>query len=104
MSNDGHGSRRDRGAESNGTVPSTRATGDGAVDLDVSWLVPADLDAVDALARLQVAASRRGRWLQLHGADGGLAELLEFVGLSDVVRLCPCCRSSVQRCDPPMRS
>jgi hypothetical protein len=28
-----------------------------AVALDVSWLVPADLDAVDALARLQVAAA-----------------------------------------------
>jgi ABC-type transporter Mla MlaB component len=63
----------------------------GIVDLDVSWLVPADLDAVDALARLQVAASRRGHRLQLHGANGGLAELLELVGLGDVVHLCPSC-------------
>jgi ABC-type transporter Mla MlaB component len=62
-----------------------------AVDLDVSWLVPADLDAVDALARLQVAAARRGRHLQLHGCAGGLSELITFVGLSDVVRPCPCC-------------
>jgi hypothetical protein len=62
-----------------------------AVDLDVSWLVPADLDAVDALARLQVAAARRGRQLQLHGCAGGLSELITFVGLSDVVRACPCC-------------
>jgi len=30
------------------------------VDLDVSWLVPADLAAVDALARLQLAAARCG--------------------------------------------
>ena len=63
-----------------------------SVDLDVAWLVPADLSAVDALARLQVAASRCGRQLKLHGANGGLVELLEFVGLGDVVHLCPCCR------------
>jgi ABC-type transporter Mla MlaB component len=61
------------------------------VDLDVSWLVPADVNAVDALARLHLAAIRRGRWVQLHGAAGGLAELLEFFGLGDVVRVCPRC-------------
>ena len=91
MSNDEHESWPDRCAWSNATTWSATTT--GAVDLDVAWLVPADLSAIDALARLQVAASRRGRWLQLHGADGGLAELLEFVGLGDVVHLCPCCRS-----------
>ena len=87
---------------------SARAPGDDAVDLDVSWLVPADLGAVDALARLQVAASRCGRRLQLHGVDGGLAELLEFVGLSDVLDPCPWClrglppvRSSRPRAEPP---
>jgi hypothetical protein len=62
------------------------------IDLDVSWLVPPDLGAVDALARLQVAASRCGRSLQLHGACAGLPELLEFVGLGDVFHLCECCR------------
>jgi ABC-type transporter Mla MlaB component len=61
------------------------------IDLDVSWLVPADLGAVDALARLQVTASRCGRSLQLHGACGGLPELLEFLGLVDVLHLCACC-------------
>lgn len=66
----------------------------GVVDLDVSWLVPADLRAVDALARLQLVATRcRGR-LVLHGADGGLVELLDFVGLGDVLYLCPCCRGA----------
>jgi ABC-type transporter Mla MlaB component len=90
-SNGDHLSRRDGGVPWNGSGPSARAAGDGVVDLDVSWLVPADLAAVDALARLQVAASRCGRRLRLHGADGGLAELLEFVGLSDIVHLCPCC-------------
>jgi ABC-type transporter Mla MlaB component len=65
------------------------------VDLDVSWLVPADLCAVDALARLQLAAARRGRSLQLHGACGGLPELLEFYGLREVLHMCGCC----QPCD-----
>jgi ABC-type transporter Mla MlaB component len=62
-----------------------------AIDLDVSWLVPADLGAVDALARLQVTATRCGRSLQLHGACGGLPELLEFFGLVGVLHLCECC-------------
>ena len=61
------------------------------VDLDVSWLVPADLCAVDALARLHVTASRCGRSLQLHGACGGLPELLDFYGLGDVLHMCGCC-------------
>lgn len=61
------------------------------IDLDVSWLVPADLGAVDALARLQVTAARCGRSLQLHGARGGLPELLDFLGLVDVLHLCRCC-------------
>jgi ABC-type transporter Mla MlaB component len=91
MSNDDEERRRERATRPDGTAPSGRRTGCDAVDLDVSWLVPADLSAVDALARLQLAADRRGRWLQLHGADQGLAELLELVGLSDVVRVCPYC-------------
>jgi hypothetical protein len=69
-------------------------SGRDVVDLDVSWLVPADLRAVDALARLQVVASRCGGRLLLHGADGGLVELLDFVGLGDVLHLCPCCRGA----------
>jgi hypothetical protein len=73
------------------------------VDLDASWLVPADLDAVDALARLQVAVSRCGCRLLLHGVNGGLAELLDFVGLSDVVHVCPDCRSSMECCERPVR-
>jgi ABC-type transporter Mla MlaB component len=67
---------------------------DQVVDLDVSWLVPADLCAVDALAQLQVAAARRGCRLQLHGADGGLVELIDFIGFGGLVHLCPCCSSS----------
>jgi ABC-type transporter Mla MlaB component len=87
---------RDRELLSNWAARSApaRAPGDGVVDLDVSWLVPPDLSAIDALARLQLAASRCGRLLQLHGADGGLVELLDFVGLSDVVHLCRCCQGT----------
>jgi ABC-type transporter Mla MlaB component len=84
-------------------APSAAPAGHEVVDLDVSWLVPADLDAVDALARLQVSLSRCGRRLRLHGANGGLSELLEFVGLGDVVHVCPRCRSPVKRCEPPTR-
>jgi ABC-type transporter Mla MlaB component len=75
-----------------GPNPPVHAVADAEVDLDVSWLVPADLSAVDALARLQVTATRCGRSLQLHGACGGLSELLEFYGLDDVLHLCGCCR------------
>ena len=66
------------------------SNGNRVVHLDVAWLVPADLWAVDALARLQVAASRCERWLLLHGAERGLIELVEFAGLSDVVYVCSC--------------
>jgi ABC-type transporter Mla MlaB component len=59
------------------------------IDLDVSWLVPADLAAVDALARLQLAAIRCGRSIVLHGADAQLVELLELVGLDATLRCCP---------------
>jgi hypothetical protein len=100
-SNDDHECRRDVGVPSNCPVPSARAAGDGVVDLDVAWLVPADLGAVDALARLQLAASRCGRWLQFHGADGGLVELVEFVGLGDVLHLCPCCRGACSGANRP---
>jgi ABC-type transporter Mla MlaB component len=60
------------------------------VHLDVSWLVPADFAAVDALARLQLAAARRGRSLRLHGADGCLVELVVLAGLCEVLGVCEC--------------
>jgi hypothetical protein len=89
MLNDEQEGWRDRGVRSNGMAA---GAGDRIVDFDVSWLVPADLDAVDALARLQVAAFRSGWWLQFHGANGGLVELVELVGLSEFMHLCPHCR------------
>jgi hypothetical protein len=99
--NDDHETSADRAVPSNATASRDGAGADGVVDIDVSWLVPADLSAVDTLARLQIAASRCGRWLRFHGADGGLAELLEFVGLGDVVHLCRSCPWCLQRGQPP---
>jgi hypothetical protein len=42
---------------------------------------------VDALARLQLTARRRGGNLLLHGAPDGLAELVALVGLTRILRL-----------------
>jgi ABC-type transporter Mla MlaB component len=82
-----------------------RGPGQGAqdadLDLDVSWLVPADVGAVDVLARLQLTAARCGRSLQLHGAHGGLPELLDFFGLLGVLHLCECCHAGREQPDGP---
>src|SRR5258708_36265506 len=78
------------------------SAGARVVDFDVSWMVPADLRAVDVLVRLQLIAARRGCWLQLHGVAGGLAELFEFCGLGDVVHVCGCC--STGAADPGPQS
>lgn len=64
--------------------------GDRPVHMDVSWLVTADLSAVDALARLQLVAGRCGRSLRLHGADRHLAELVELAGLREALGVCDC--------------
>jgi hypothetical protein len=44
-----------------------------------------DLGAVDALARLQLAARRRGWSIRLDNLSAELAGLLDLVGLADVV-------------------
>jgi hypothetical protein len=49
---------------------------------------PDQLD-VDALARLQLAAKRRGARLELYGASAELVALLDLAGLSEVL---PCHR------------
>ena len=54
------------------------------IDLDVSGLA-ADVLTVDALARLQLSARRRGRLLRLVDASGELQELIALVGLRDVL-------------------
>jgi ABC-type transporter Mla MlaB component len=47
--------------------------------------VTADLLVVDALARLQLAAQRRGCRVRLSGASDELRQLLSFMGLEDVL-------------------
>jgi hypothetical protein len=53
---------------------------------DVGALAP-DAVTVDALARLQLSARRRGLELRLRHASSELQDLLAFVGLGDVLRV-----------------
>jgi STAS domain len=53
--------------------------------LDVRELPP-DVRTIDALARFQLAARRRGQRLRLRAASDDLRSLIAFVGLGDVLR------------------
>ena len=53
---------------------------------DVGAVVP-DVHAIDALARLQLAARRLGMEVQLRHASRELQELVAFAGLRDVLRV-----------------
>ena len=55
----------------------------------VRWDVerwPADASTIERLARAQLLARRRGYELRLRGVSAELRELIEFVGLADVLR------------------
>ena len=56
----------------------------GVALCDVSGVAP-DAVTVDALARLQLAARRHGCRVRLRGASLELLELVEFMGLRDVL-------------------
>jgi ABC-type transporter Mla MlaB component len=58
----------------------------GPVSCDVDALAEPDAVTIDALARLQLTASRLGYWVQLQRARGPLVELLVLSGLSGVLR------------------
>ena len=60
------------------------ASGADFADCDVRSVEP-DAVAVDALARLQLAARRHGCRVRLRGASTELRELLGFMGLRDVL-------------------
>jgi len=62
-----------------------QATGEVVV-CDVAGVVP-DAVTVDALAKLQLAASRRGCRIQLQNATPELRELVAFMGLDGVLVL-----------------
>jgi ABC-type transporter Mla MlaB component len=47
--------------------------------------VPPDAVTVDALARMQLGARRRGCVVRLRGASAALLELVELMGLTDVL-------------------
>jgi ABC-type transporter Mla MlaB component len=47
--------------------------------------VPPDAGTIDALARLQLAASRNGCQVRLRGASPELLDLVAFLGLADVL-------------------
>jgi ABC-type transporter Mla MlaB component len=51
---------------------------------DVSRIAP-DAVAVDALARFQLAARRRGCQVRLRHASAALLDLVAFMGLADVL-------------------
>ena len=55
-----------------------------ALACDVAGVEP-DVVTVDALARLQLAARRRGCSVRLRGASEALLELVELMGLSHVI-------------------
>ena len=46
-----------------------------------------DLGTIDALARLQLAARRLGLDVRLRDVSPELCELIDFVGLADVLRV-----------------
>jgi ABC-type transporter Mla MlaB component len=61
-----------------------RPTQRAVVDWDVSGL-PADVNAVETLARFQLAARRHGYTLHLRNATPDLTELIALLGLTDVL-------------------
>jgi anti-anti-sigma regulatory factor len=52
---------------------------------DLSAVDRADLAAVDGLARLQLAAHRRGRRMRLRGSSREMRQLIALLGLGDVL-------------------
>jgi anti-anti-sigma regulatory factor len=60
-----------------------------SVVCDLSALDRADLAAVDGLARLQLAAHRRGRRMRLRGSSWEMRRLIALLGLGDVLPLEP---------------
>ena len=61
-------------------------TGMHALVCDLSGVQPSAA-TVDALARLAVALRRQGSRLRLRHASPELVELIEFMGLADVLRV-----------------
>jgi anti-anti-sigma regulatory factor len=63
-----------------------------------------DATTIDALARLQLTLRARGLEILLRGASAELVELIELVGLADVLRVEPERRAQVSGLDPSERA
>jgi ABC-type transporter Mla MlaB component len=59
------------------------------IDWDLSTLAYVDVGTVDALARLQLTARRSGAFVRLRNASPELLELVDLMGLKDVLRVEP---------------
>jgi hypothetical protein len=71
-----------------------RGDGLGLVICDARDVVHPDAGTVDALARLQLAARRRGGEVRLRNAPPWLVELLALIGLVEVLPVLPVPRAS----------
>ena len=60
-------------------------SGAGSIVCDVAAVTDPDACTVDALARLQLAARRHGCHVRLHNASPALLDLVELMGLTDVL-------------------
>ena len=60
------------------------ASAQATIVLDVRGM-PCDVTTIDALARFQLAARRRGQRLRLRAVSDELSTLIAFVGLGDVL-------------------
>jgi ABC-type transporter Mla MlaB component len=80
--------RADLPAICGSVVAVLEATGADVALCDVGAL-PADAAAVDALARIQLAARRTGRQVVLRHVADDLRDLLALVGLGGVLRIEP---------------
>jgi ABC-type transporter Mla MlaB component len=80
--------------------------GPAVVECDVGAIDRPDAETVEVLARLQLYARRSGCRVRIRNACGELRDLLELVGLSEVV---PCSSSDlepgrkVEQREPPRR-
>lgn len=90
MTTDDH--RRARAGSSGGAPrPPPEPNDDRLVGCDVSGCEGADVGALEALARLQLAARRRGLRVVFRGASRDLCDLLAWAGLDDAL---PCIEGS----------
>ena len=59
------------------------------VTCDVSGIEKPDVQTVDVLARVQVMVNQAGGEMRVRGACDRLCDLIDFMGLGDVLRVEP---------------